>query len=244
MKQLNSTNEILRHLQKDAVKNINMINFIKNYPISLIEKAGNSVIVKGTSDRDWIYISSESQEELKTIKAKLERNDNCFAAIEDWMIPILEDGSIIKWKLSTLRLFLPTNIIFPDSNYMVTDLKMEDAEFIYENSDYKEYIPMEYIRDRIQKGASSGIYNSNNLVAWAITQDDGALGFLHVLTEYRLKGYARAIVKDLVKKVRAQGNIPFVHIEEKNYKSMKLTLSLGFKKDRVVNWLELESLIS
>ena len=73
-----------------------------------------------------------------------------------------------------------------------------------------------------------------------ITQDDGAIGFLHVLPEYRLRGYARDIIIDLSKKVRKQGKLPFAHIEEKNEKSMKLVVSLGFKKDRVVNWIEIE----
>ena len=232
--------EILGYLQIHAVRNVNMINFINDYPICYIEKVENSVIVKGTSDRDWIYISSESKEELKIIKDKLERNDNCFAVIEDWMIPILTKGSKIKWKLSTLRLFLPQNILLSDNKYIVSDLRIEDAKFIYENSHYKEYISIEYIRNRIEKGLSSGIYNSKNLVAWGITQDDGAIGFLHVLPEYRLRGYARNIIIDLSKKVRKQGKLPFAHIEKKNEKSMRLVLSLGFKKDRVVNWIEIE----
>ncbi|WP_411682016.1 GNAT family N-acetyltransferase [Clostridium thailandense] len=73
-----------------------------------------------------------------------------------------------------------------------------------------------------------------------MTQDDGAIGFLNVLSEYRLKGYGKSITIDLIKKVRKQGKLPFVHIEEKNEKSMKLALSLGFKKDRAISWFEIE----
>jgi GNAT superfamily N-acetyltransferase len=237
---LKAINDIISYLKIDEVRNVNILYFMNDYPICYIEKIENSVIVKGTSDRDWIYISSESEEELKTIKGKLKINDNCFAVIEDWMIPILTKGSRTKWKLSTLKLFLPTNVVLPDNKYIVSDLRIEDAKFIYENSDYKEYISIEYIRDRIQKGLSSCIYDSKKLVAWAITQDDGAIGFLHVLSEYRLRGYGRDIIIDITKKVRKQGRVPFAHIEEKNEKSMKLALSLGFKKDRIVNWLEIE----
>lgn len=237
---MKSLNEILCNLQKDEVRNVNMINFIDNYPIHYAEKVGNSVIVKGTSDRDWIYISSESKEELELLKEKLEKNDKCFAIIEEWMVPILTKGYKIKWKLSTLRLFLPKDTLLLDNKYGVSDLKLEDANFIYENSDYKEYISTDYIKDRIKNGLSSGICDSGNLVAWGITQDDGAIGFLHVLPEYRLKGYGRDITLDLIKKVREQGKLPFVHIEEKNDRSMKLALSLGFKKDRVVSWFEIE----
>lgn len=239
IKKMKPIDEVLSYLQSDIVRNANIINFINNYPISYIEKVGHSVVVKGTSDRNWIYISSKSEEELKIIKERLQGDDTCFAVVEDWMIPILTEDTGIKWGLSTLRLYMSESTLLPDSEYVVDNIKIEDSRFIYENSDYKEYISIEYIKHRIEKGLSGGIYDSDNLVAWGITQDDGAIGFLHVLPEYRLKGYGRAILIDLIKKVRQQGNIPFVHIEEKNEKSMKLALSLGFKKDRVVNWLEI-----
>jgi predicted GNAT family acetyltransferase len=80
----------------------------------------------------------------------------------------------------------------------------------------------------------------NKPVAWGITQDDGAIGFLHVLPEYRKSGYGRDITVDLINKVRNKGQIPFVHIEEKNEKSMRLAMSLGFTKNKMVNWLEID----
>lgn len=45
---------------------------------------------------------------------------------------------------------------------------------------------------------------------------------------------------NLINKVREENKIPFVLIEEKNEKSMGLALSLGFKKDKVVSWFEIE----
>jgi 6-phospho-beta-glucosidase len=50
----------------------------------------------------------------------------------------------------------------------------------------------------------------------------------------------RDITADITRRVRAEGKIPFVHIEEDNEKSMNLAAGLGFKKDRVVSWLEIE----
>lgn len=67
-------NEILCHLKIDEIRNVSMMNFINNYPTYYTDKVGNSFIVKGKSDRDWIYISSESREELQTLKEKLEKN--------------------------------------------------------------------------------------------------------------------------------------------------------------------------
>lgn len=237
---MNQKNDILEYLKKNETDNINIINFIESYPIHYIEKIGKSVLVKGVSDRNWIYISSKSDEELKIIKSKLDNNDKSFAIIEDWMIPILTKGNKIKWKLSTMRLVLPSQVTLSEPIHIISELTAEDSYFIYENSDYKEYISIEYIIQRITNGISSCIRSMNKPIAWGITQDDGAIGFLHVLPEYRRRGYGQDITVDLIQKVRAKRKVPFVHIEEKNQKSMRLAISLGFRKDKIVNWLEID----
>jgi len=53
------------------VRVVRLISLKLTLQLYYIEKVGNSVIIKGTSDRDWIYISSESKEELQIIKGKL-----------------------------------------------------------------------------------------------------------------------------------------------------------------------------
>lgn len=232
--------EILKYLSENEMENINMINFIKSYPIHTIDKVGSSVIIRGTSDRDWIYISCKSLKELEMIKQMLNKNDRCFAIIEDWMVPILTAGRNLKWKLSAMRLILPSGVFVPAPAHELSTLSSNDAEFIYKSSNYIDFLSIEYTKERIINGISSCIRIENKLAAWAITQDDGAIGFLHVLPEYRRKGFGRGITLDMVCKVRNAGMLPFVHIEEDNYKSMRLALSLGFKKDRVVNWFEIE----
>ncbi len=239
MDTMNSKKAIIEYLMKNPSGNANIIHFLENYPVYSIEKVGDSVVAKGTSDRDWVYISSASSKELKIIKNKLTKQDRNFAIIEDWMIPILCEGQKIKWKLSTMRLFLPESVKLPQMAYPTSPLKMNDAVFIYANSAYQQYLSIEYISERIQNGISSCTREADKLIAWGLTQDDGAVGFLNVLPEHRNKGYARALTLDIIQQVRANNKLPFVHIEEDNIPSMKLAISLGFVKDKVVSWFEI-----
>lgn len=234
-----SKNEALGILKNDMINNINIINFIENYPVNPIEKISDSLIIRGISDRPWVYISCKSEKELKLIKCSLNSDDKNYAVIEDWMIPEITSGNKIKWKLSAQRLYLPADVFLPPSPNF-DSLKDEDSCFIYENSDYKDFLSLEYVRDRIHYGISSCIKKGNTPIAWGMTQDDGAIGFLHVLPEHRRKGYGRKIVLSLIHKVRNQHKLPFVHIEEENFKSMKLSLSLGFTKDKIVSWFEID----
>jgi 8-oxo-dGTP diphosphatase len=80
----------------------------------------------------------------------------------------------------------------------------------------------------------------DRLVAWGLTHDDGALGSLHVLDEYRKKGYGKEILISLIHQNRKLGKISFAQIEEKNVKATNLIEQLGFVKDRKVSWVKLD----
>lgn len=97
---------------------------------------------------------------------------------------------------------------------------------------------VEYIQERINNGIGLGIYQDEKLVAWALTHDDGAIGFLNVLEEYRRRGYGYDVTIAMIKKLLEQDEVPFVHIEENNEKSMNLALKTGFRKDRRIHWIK------
>lgn len=235
---MNLREEALGILKKDKVRNINLINFMKGYLVSNIFIEGNSVLIKGKSDENWIYISSKSEVEFKKLLEKLTDEDEYFVIMEDWMLPYILKGKRLDWKLTCMKFTLNEAIEMSENKYTYKDLDIRDANYIYENSKYKQYTSAEYIEERIKKGVSLGFWEEDKLVAWIMTQDDGAIGFLNVLQEYRYKGYGYNISLAMIKKVRDFGEIPFEHIEEDNIKSIGLALKLGFKKERRVSWVK------
>lgn len=237
--------EIIEVLEKDRIRNVNLINFIRDNRVNSAEIVGDSVLIRGFSDRPWVYISSKSQDEINEIRQKLTETDKCFAVIEDWMMPILYDNDeALRWKLTSAKLYYPETTTLPnidvEEDIEVKLLHINDAQFMYDHYDYKEYASVEYIRDRIEKGVGLGMFRSEKLIGWIMTHDDGAMGFLNILEEYRNKGYAMALSVSLIKMLRAMGEVPFVHIEPHNYQSMNLAIKAGFQKDRMINWFEIK----
>lgn len=49
-----------------------------------------------------------------------------------------------------------------------------------------------------RQGPSAGVFEGDKLVAWALTQDDGAISCLQALEDYRGKGYALAVTRSVV----------------------------------------------
>lgn len=229
----------LDKLETDRINNIGIINFIKNNQIFSVDIAGDSVIVRGVSDRRWVYISCRDEDELRKLKTRLSVDDNNFASIVDWMMPFLTAGREIIWNLSTVRFYLPDDVQLPPAAIKTIPLTENDAHTVYANSTYKEYISPEYAAERISKGISAGVYEGDKLVSWAITQDDGAIGFLHTLDKYRKKGYAYAITLSMIEKLRSLNELPFAYAEASNKRSIALLLKLGFKENKTVHWFEI-----
>ena len=231
---------ILEGLKKDRLSNINLINFIENNHISGIERRGNSLLVRGRTDSNWVYIKCSSSKELSAIMALLNEQDKCFAAIEDWMVPVVLKDEAVLWDVSMTQFYLPDDVDLPEPVHQTAELSEKVAGTVYDNSEYKDQISVEYIADRIRAGISRGLYEKDKLVAWGLTHDDGGLGSLHVLEGARRKGYGSSITLAMIKDVRRAKQIPFCYIEKDNHKSINLVSKLGFIKHRDCHWFELK----
>ncbi|RJP66235.1 MAG: GNAT family N-acetyltransferase [Ignavibacteriales bacterium] len=228
--------DIISILKGDLIRNVNLINFIEDNEILETHIVGNAIMVKGISDRTWIYFSCREETELNKLIVLLKPEDANFAILEDWMIPILKGKLELNVELTTIKYILRPDVVIPGNKIQVEELFPDDATFIYMNYDYREFTNISYIKERIIKGISAGIRIHDKLAGWAITHDDGAIGMLHVLPEFRRQGLAKEITINMIEKLRALGKLPFAQIEEKNFKSIRLVENLGFVKDRRVSW--------
>lgn len=237
---MSKINLALDKLKTDLINNISIINFINNNKIFSVDVIGNSILVKGESDRKWVYICCPDKDRLNILKRYLDADDINFAAVDEWMYPVLTEGKKTEWELTAIQFYLPEDVLPQPSEFETVSLTKGDAEIVYENSDYKKYISLEYVTDRIVNGISAGIYVNDNLVSWAITQDDGAIGFLHALDDYRNKGYGFSVMLSMIEKLREGGQLPFAYAEKDNEKSLNLLLKLGFRKNKSVRWFEIK----
>ena len=226
-------------LKRDEITNISTIGFIENNPITEIVEINNSYLIKGTSDVEWIYLVCKNETELKTLLEKTGGNNIYFASVEDWMIPIITEKRKAEWILTTMRYYLPDNVEVPENKKEVIPLTTDHIGFIISQSNYKQFLTPAYVEERISKSISAAIIKKDKLVAWGLTHDDGALGSLHVLDEYRKKGYGKEILISLIQQNKKLGKISFAQIEEKNLKTRNLVEQLGFVKDRRVSWIKL-----
>lgn len=230
---------LIRDLAVDEVRNCSILNFVRGNRVLSIDRIGGSVLIRGRSDQDWIYASSTDPGELGLLARRLSEGDDYYAAVEPWMAPILRRDRRIVWDLTMVRFTLPDGVPLPEAENATEPLTAHDASTVYGHSDYAEFISLEYARSRILAGPAVGVRDDGVLVAWGMTQDDGALGFLHVIGQCRKRGYGRSITIALAAELRRRGLRPFAHISENNCAAISLVTTLGFERRETVQWFRL-----
>lgn len=231
---------ITRDLAVDQTRNCSLLNFMRDNRVLSIDRVGGSVLVRGRSDQDWVYASSSDPAELGMLAHRLSKKDEYFAAIEPWMVPLLCGEREIAWSLSMVRFILPGRVALPAVEWATEGLSPGDAVVVYEHSNYADFISLDYARRRILAGPAVAVREDGMLVAWGMTQDDGAMGFLHVLGPYRHRGFGRRITIVLATELRRRGRLPFAHISETNGSAISLVTTLGFERGEAIQWFRLE----
>ncbi len=227
-------------LIRDPKKNIATIGFFENFPVKKYYFEDDSVLIYGESDNYWAHIVSSSEKELQSLLKKHFRKTNYYYSIEDWMIPLLLKLGNEDWAMTTNRYILNNDVTVRQNNSEIVKVDASFASFVHENSDYKKYTSVEYIKQRLNADISAGIKVAHQLVAWGFTHDDGALGFLHVLPEYRKRGYANEVVLSLIQQRRRANKTVFCNIVPINSIAINFVTRLGFHFDRKVSWVKLK----
>ncbi|MBW6478638.1 MAG: GNAT family N-acetyltransferase [Bacteroidales bacterium] len=231
--------EILHQLRKHPLQNLPVMGFFQNYPLENAVISGESMILAGTSDYTWAYLAVPEEDDMSALLEKFDFKSLYFANVEEWMIPHLTRNHRIEWRLSTHRYYLPDDIIVDTPINECKSLSPDHVSYIYQHSPYKDYTSEPYIRERIEKDISAGIWLDGELAGWGLTHDDSSLGFLNVLAKYRGQGVGENIFRSLIHSKRENQKSVFVNVEPHNRQSINLLTKLGLEFDRQVSWLKL-----
>lgn len=139
-----------------------------------------------------------------------------------------------------VQLFLPEDAVVEADMSGVVPLEPEMASFIHDHYEYSHIISKKYIKDRIKAGPAFGIMENGKPVGWVMTHEEGTMGILQVLPEYRRRGLAFKLDCALVNSLRKMGKPCISHIVKGNTASLSVSEKMGFKYSCDVQWIILE----
>ena len=234
----NLPKNIEENLYQEPITNLNILGFFEKHTPLQIKEYGNSTMISGQSDELWWYLHCNSQEDFDKFTDELSTGNHFFSIIPDWILTRLKSQFQIHWVLTCNKFYLPNEVELPNIDIKIERLIPEDSYSIFEHSNYKAFTSREYIEEQIVCRSGAAFRNAKKLAGWALFHDDGAMGMLHVVDDYRRKGVARTLMVELCKIQRSQNRIPYTSVEPTNIASSNLVKSLGFVNTGTVHWVK------
>ncbi len=115
-------------------------------------------------------------------------------------------------------------------------LTMADLDFVLENYHHPGAFP-EHIRGRIVEGML-GAEAEGRLAGFIGVHEEGAMGLLEVLPQFRRRGIAEALEAALIKRQLERGFLPYAQVRMGNAASVALQKKLGLVFDsRILYWI-------
>lgn len=129
-------------------------------------------------------------------------------------------------------------------DYSFVDLKVEHAERIDSNWEYRNSDSLNHIRYLLSEFPSVGIQHNGNIVCWVLSHEYGAFGLLHTIEEYRKLGLAKKCIMKLLSLLDSNPTNevpPFSYIHTENNISLMLHKQLGFEiGENKMNWIQMK----
>jgi len=228
----------------DHDKYIASIGYFNHFPPEKVYSCEDAFLVLGRSDQLWAHLVGETPAALKELLLNYHQVTPYYFSVDEGMEKLILEVGEAEWIMRTERYILHHTTRQFKTGGEIVPLVPEEASYIFEHSVYQQFTSIEYIRQQVSSDVSACIRSEGVPVAWAFSHDDGSLGFLHVMPEYRGKGYGKRIVEALIHQRLLQHQAVFCNIVPGNTAPLRMVDSLGFAFDRRVSWLKLKEPVS
>lgn len=185
-----------------------------------------------------VRIYSESQAFVCDSLEILKKGDIEFCCVDDGTRKLVsnvrkeewfDEAGLYAYPLKTVEKPRP-------SGFTVGRIDRKFVKIINDYYTYKSYGSKKTLLRKIDTRESSAAYIGDKIAGWSLIHDDYAMGVMYVPDEYRRRGIAEAVSKDLMQKVINGGMVPFIQIAKGNAASESLSRKLGFVKTADVAW--------
>ncbi len=235
-------------LSADPVRNFSALRVLTQWEIPTdLHVCGGSAFFRFPDPNGgaFVVLCAASEEEGTALAALAEPGDNAFFTMDhaegEGSAPNRPAALLIgtqetRWHNPCVQMSLPADAVLPPSDPDVRPLDPGMARYSHERYTMRHILGPDYIEERIRNGPSAGLVVDGTLVGFSMTHDEGTMGVLEVLPEWRRKGVAERVSWALCRWVREAGMIPTVHIKRGNAASMALAAKMGFVRTGDCTW--------
>lgn len=221
-------------LMKDYKKYCNLIH-LKSDPASKTVCETDHGLIIFKEDMNCTFVACDNESEIANCMKYLQLKPNSSLCIQN--------VEIMK-KLPPLEgAFECCNFVYEQESfdfieneeYEIHNLDSTWLDFIVEH--YDGYNNIEYIRNRLTTRNVWGIFCDGKICGFIGYHDEGSMGLLHILEDYRGKGIGEYLEGFLIHKTLNDGKIAFCQVHPDNLASIYLQYKLGLNhSENIITW--------
>lgn len=222
--------EIIEFLKKDFLLNVDILDCIKGNNHKIIAINENGVLIEHKYSK-VIMISANKLESAKELIDKIPDSTELVVGHQDLYYDYLKEKFMPLNEMECCQAVYTERKELPIISCAATIKLLSDE---YTNEVFNQYnsnftTKVEYIRQRIESETMFGAFIDNKLVGFVGTHEEGSIGLLDVIPQYRKLGIATVLQTYATNLALTQNRIPYGQVVTGNEASIKLQEKLGFK---------------
>lgn len=249
--------QCIRILMKQKLLHMDMIELIHRGRAHLVYQQGGEILLKDMLTGIYFHTRMQQLTDFKDwklleyLKAH-DENISCMVTHQEGMVDAIrtELGLSVSeecWQVVyTKREKMPVRGLYGPNGIRKEDglcirlLDETSQEFVIEH--YETGDAGAYVRSRIHNKAVYGAFYGEEIVGFAGQHEEGSLGMLFVLPEYRSRRVAAALETYMINRSVERGEVPYGHVITGNTASEKMQEGLGLCKAKgKVYWMSKKS---
>ncbi len=246
--------ECKKCMMRQKLLHIDMIELINRGRARIVYHDADEILLRDIVTGIYFHtrMSGVPQMEWKLpLKLAKDERIECIVLHQREMVPLMEMHFHLKEDMECLqgaytrREKLPVRGLYgPDgrgeNGFSIRTLTEEFIPFVAEH--YSEIGSPEYVTERILHGAVYGAFYEEKIVGFIADHEEGSIGMLYVLPEYRKRHVAMALETYCMNLAVERGEIPYGQVVLGNEASIRLQEKMGicFAKGTIVwmGWAE------
>lgn len=223
------TDRAVFYLSKDRLSHMDMLEVIRRGQTDIIRAEESGVLLYDRPSGAWMISASDvDMGERLLSEIPREEKELLFAVHQDF----LRDSVARRFHRNLVNecvqaVYTRKRPPACGASFRIRPLLPQDVDAVYEN--YHAVHSREYLLERIRAGEMFGIDEDGGLAAFAGMHDEGSMGMLEVLPDYRRRGMGEALEAFLITRQLEKGRVPFCQVFDGNDPSLRLQKKLGLK---------------
>jgi len=199
----------------------------------LYDKNDSFLVYDRISGTNYILIAADNPESVLDYV----KDDKLFCAHVEYTWRLISRAFQRALDFECYQALYNKKILLDIKEFPAHIRQLDETHINIVETHYQSISTAHYIEGRIKEGMF-GVFEGSSLAAFIGKHEEGSIGMLFVLPEYRHKGYGENLTAFMVNRCLNRGEIPYGQVTVNNEASYRLHQKLGFDISRSrVYWL-------